>query len=114
MMFRFRHLAVAVFMTATAGSAAAGSTTVAGKEFSFQPAKIEIPAGETTTITFENVGRLSHNLKIPALDAASATIQAGDTAQVTISPEEPGRYEIRCSVPGHAPAGMTGTLVVTK
>jgi len=109
-----RSLSIGTLLLALAGTAGAESPTVAGKEFSFQPAKIEVPAGETTTITFENVGRLSHNLKIPALDAASGTIQAGDTAEVTISPEEPGRYEIRCSVPGHAPAGMTGTLVVTK
>ncbi|MBK1670256.1 hypothetical protein CKO28_19690 [Rhodovibrio sodomensis] len=114
MFFRFRHLAATALVIATAGSAAADPPTVTGKEFSFQPSKIEVPAGETTTITFENTGRLSHNLTIPALEAASGTIQAGNTAKITVAPEEPGRYEIRCSVPGHAPAGMTGTLVVTK
>jgi uncharacterized cupredoxin-like copper-binding protein len=114
MIFRLRHFAATALVIATAGAAAADSPTVAGKEFSFQPAKIEVPAGETTTITFENTGRLSHNLTIPALDAASGTIQAGDRAEITVMPNEPGRYEIRCSVPGHAPAGMTGTLVVTE
>src|SRR5690606_10629226 len=27
---------------------------------------------------------------------------------------EPGTYEIRCTIPGHAGAGMTGTLTVTE
>jgi plastocyanin len=109
-----RALAAGGLALALAGPAAAQSPTVEGKEFAFAPATIEVPAGETTTITFENVGRLSHNLTIPALDAASGTIQAGNTARLTLAPETPGRYEIRCSVPGHAPAGMTGTLIVTE
>lgn len=88
--------------------------SVEGKEFAFVPAKVEATVGETVTIKFENVGRLSHNLTIPALDAKTGTIQSGDAATLKVTaPDTPGTYEIKCSVPGHAPAGMTGKLVVT-
>lgn len=99
---------------ASAGPAAAHSLEVKGKEFAFEPSRIEATAGETVEITFENVGQLSHNLTIPAFEAKSGTIQAGNTATLEITPKEPGTYKIKCSVPGHAPAGMTGKLVVEE
>lgn len=36
----------------------------------------------------------------------------GDTATVTFTPTVPGEYQFLCTVPGHAQAGMVGTLVV--
>jgi plastocyanin len=106
--------ALALLALALAAPAHAEPIEIAGKEFAFEPARIEASAGEPITITFENVGRLSHNLTIPALDAKTGTIQAGNTATLEVTPQEPGTYEIRCSVPGHAPAGMTGKLVVSE
>jgi len=96
------------------GAVAAHSLAVEGEDYAFAPARIEVSAGETVEITFEHTGALSHNLEIPKLDAATETIQSGKTTTLTVTPEKPGSYEIRCSVPGHAPAGMTGELVVTE
>jgi len=107
-------LAGALAATGVAGAAAAGSLEIEGREFAFEPARVEVEAGETTRITFENTGAVSHNLTIPALEAATVTIQAGETAILTVSPATTGTYEIRCTVPGHADAGMTGELVVTE
>jgi uncharacterized cupredoxin-like copper-binding protein len=36
----------------------------------------------------------------------------GETAKVRFVLDRPGRYAFRCTVDGHAEAGMTGTLVV--
>ena len=107
-------LAASVIGGMTPGAVAAHSLEIEGAEYAFKPARIEVEAGETVEITFENTGALSHNLTIPKLEAATETIQSGKTTTLTVTPEEPGSYEIRCSVPGHAPAGMTGELVVTE
>jgi azurin len=37
---------------------------------------------------------------------------AGETAEVTLTAPGPGSYPFVCTFPGHALAGMTGTLVV--
>lgn len=107
-------LAASVIAGMTAGAAASQSLEIEGEEYAFKPARIEVEAGETVEITFENTGALSHNLEIPKLDVATETIQSGKTTTLTVTPEEPGSYEIKCSVPGHAPAGMTGELVVAE
>jgi plastocyanin len=107
-----RPIPLALASLLLASPAAAHGVEVEGREFAFEPSRVQAEAGESVTIEFENVGKLSHNLTIPAFDADTGTIQAGDTATLKVTPEEPGTYEIRCSVPGHAPAGMTGKLVV--
>lgn len=94
--------------------ASAHSVEIEAEEFAFKPNHVEVEAGESVEITFENTGRLSHNLKIPAFDVKTKTIQAGNTATVTFTPKEPGTYEILCTVPGHSQAGMTGTVVVQE
>jgi azurin len=37
---------------------------------------------------------------------------AGETAEVTLTVPGPGSYPFLCTFPGHAVAGMSGTLVV--
>ena len=37
---------------------------------------------------------------------------AGETAEVTVTAPGPGSYPFLCTFPGHAVAGMGGTLVV--
>lgn len=56
----------------------------------------------------------SHNLTVEGLDIGTDTIQAGNTTTISFTPEEPGTYDIVCTVPGHSQAGMTGDLVVTE
>jgi plastocyanin len=105
--------ATALALAAPAAPAGAKSLTIEASEFAFAPSRVTAQAGQTVTLTFENTGRLSHNLKIKGLEAATETLQAGNSQTLRVTPQDPGRYEIRCTVPGHAEAGMTGTLVVT-
>lgn len=72
---------------------------------SSQPGKV--------TIDFDNPAALEHNVAIEQEGkeiAASETLAEGKTS---VSADlAPGTYTFLCTVPGHAEAGMEGTLVV--
>jgi uncharacterized cupredoxin-like copper-binding protein len=109
---------------------------VKAKEFAYVPGDVEVAAGESVTLVLQNTGSLQHDLAIefiataeqaraagparpiepggerpPQLRVAAA---AGQSASITFTPTEPGRYEFFCTVPGHRQSGMTGTLVVDE
>ncbi|HEY1285782.1 MAG TPA: plastocyanin/azurin family copper-binding protein [Solirubrobacterales bacterium] len=65
------------------------------------------------TIDFDNPSPLEHNVAIEKdgkLLAESETIASGKTS-VSVD-LEPGTYTFLCTIPGHAEAGMEGTLTV--
>lgn len=87
-------------------------TSVAGDEFSFNPASVSFEAGEQVRLTFRNIGQAPHNWTIAGVNIKTKTIGAGQTDVVEFTAPEAGSYEIFCSVPGHRAAGMAGTLNV--
>lgn len=63
-------------------------------------------------VVLDNRGRIFHDFHVEGLDFELAA-GGGDTdAGALTAPEQPGRYPIRCEVPGHAAAGMRATLTV--
>lgn len=65
------------------------------------------------TIEFDNPAALEHNVAIEQEGeelATSPTIAKGKTS--VTADLEPGAYTFLCTVPGHAEAGMEGTLTV--
>jgi uncharacterized cupredoxin-like copper-binding protein len=109
-----------------AASAARKATTVtvtAGKpsEFRFILSKKAFPHG-TVTFKLTNGGTLPHDLKICASaqggNANSCTgrgtkqLSPGQSATLVYTFKSKGVYEYLCTVPGHAAAGMKGTLRV--
>ena len=105
-------LALALPAAALAHDGAHDSYTVNGEEFDFSTDEMVVEAGSSVTITFKNGGSISHNLAVPELGVTTETIQGGETAELTFTPEEPGTYSFVCSVPGHEEAGMNGKLIV--
>jgi plastocyanin len=93
--------------TATTLTLAADPTQIA-----FDTTSLTAKAGEVT-IDFDNPAALEHNVAIEQDGkeiAASPTITEGKTS---VSADlEAGTYTFLCTVPGHAEAGMEGTLVV--
>jgi plastocyanin len=89
----------------------AREVSVEAGEMWFQPATVEVAAGEPVNLAVVNRGQLFHDLTIDEL-GLRIDVDSGqrDTAGLTV--EEPGAYEFYCSVPGHASAGMRGTLLV--
>jgi manganese oxidase len=94
-----------------AGGGDAGETTVALSEFALAPASVTVPAGGTLRVV--NDGAAAHNLSVTGTDLITEDLPAGESGTLDVSSLEPGEYEILCTIPGHADAGMTGTLTVT-
>lgn len=89
----------------------AARITIDAGELWFEPDLIEIAAGEPVNLTITNRGRVFHDLVAAELNLR-LDVDPGDTATGGLTVEQPGRYTLACSVPGHATAGMQGTLAV--
>lgn len=95
------------------GQAAAETIQVTATEFAFEPATVTVDAPGTYTFVVANEGEAPHALAIegPGVDEETATVEAGETAELTVEIAEAGEYRIVCPVDGHEEQGMTGTLV---
>lgn len=83
------------------------------REFSFDPREIALEAGKTYNVVLVNEGGVLHDLTVPAL-GFRVVAGPGQTVSASLTPRSQGRYPFFCSVPGHAEAGMVGTLVVKE
>jgi uncharacterized cupredoxin-like copper-binding protein len=81
-------------------------------QLKFDKTALAAKAGQVK-VTLTNSSPVPHNisLKGTGVNAHSATISGGKTANVTAT-LKPGTYEFYCSIPGHEQAGMKGTLTV--
>jgi uncharacterized cupredoxin-like copper-binding protein len=109
-------LGVALAALVVAGPVTAGSTatkavtvSVIAKEFKFTLSKKSVPHGKVT-FKLTNRGRLPHDFAIGG--KKTKIIGAGKTA-ILIATVKKGKAAYKCTVPGHAAAGMKGTLRVT-
>lgn len=109
--------------------------TVEASNLKFSPATIEVTAGQPVKLTLRNRDTVEHDLSameipITGMDTADEPVAghdmshmadtpdlhvvaaAGGTGSIEFTPTEPGTYQLSCTVPGHAAAGMVGSLVV--
>jgi plastocyanin len=86
--------------------------TVEADDFAFDPAALELTAGEPTNIVLVSVGG-GHNLGIADGDFLLPIVDEGEQTRGALTIAEPGTYEMVCTVPGHREQGMVGTVVVT-
>ena len=97
------------------GTGGGETVAVEASEFAFDPATIEVAAGEVT-FSVHNVGELEHEFEIFEGDQVVDEIEGivpGLTKDLTVT-LEPGEYDYVCKLAGHEEAGMTGTLTVTE
>ncbi|MDO9176123.1 MAG: cupredoxin domain-containing protein, partial [Actinomycetota bacterium] len=80
--------------------------------FSFSPSTVTVPTAGAT-ITLVNDGSVAHNMEIAEFGLTSPVVQGKETIEWEIGPLDAGSYEFTCPQPGHAGAGMKGTLVVS-
>jgi uncharacterized cupredoxin-like copper-binding protein len=85
---------------------------IVARDGSFEPAAVRITAGRTVALSFRNDGSTFHDWEVEGVANVDAGARPGQTQRIRFTVDRPGSYPIRCTVPGHAEAGMTGTLVV--
>ena len=100
---------------AGAGSAAGApqSFDIALSEFAIDPAELTAPAGAPLTFNITNAGQAEHDYTIDAGPQSETVPAGGETTLEVTEGLEAGEYRVFCSLPGHADAGMEGTLTVT-
>lgn len=100
---------------ANAGDANADGATinVTLKEMTVALDKTQASAG-TITFVVQNTGHAPHNFAISGNGVGEKIplLEPGQSATLTVD-LSPGTYEYECTMPGHAMAGMRGTLTVT-
>jgi FtsP/CotA-like multicopper oxidase with cupredoxin domain len=64
------------------------------------------------TLNVRNNGTMVHNLTVRDTDLASADLQPGGEDALDVATLDDGTYEVYCSIPGHAEAGMTADLLI--
>jgi len=100
-------------------------TVVAGKpgEFAFELSKSSKLHAGTFTFKVTDEGQGFHTFKVCAKPVKTAaanactgkvtkTVHPGQTVTLTVSITKTGKYEVLCSLPGHAAAGMKGLIGV--
>lgn len=99
----------------SSGGAAASTTLDLAADptaLAFDKTELDAKAGEVT-IDFTNPSAIPHNVVIEEGGKELAGFEPITESEETLEADlEPGTYEFICSVPGHAEAGMKGTLTV--
>jgi len=107
-------LAIAVPVSAATGATTATQATTlkvtAGKptEFHFTLSKKSVAKG-LVTFKVTNRGKLEHDFKIAG--KTSKKVKPGKATTLKVKLRK-GKAKFLCTLPGHAAAGMKGTLVV--
>ena len=102
----------------------------AANELKFEPNTLEFVTGKRYNILLTNPSQLKHyftakdfadGIWTQKVEAGKVEIKGaihevelkpGATAEWVFVPLKPGKYTLRCSVPGHTEAGMTGEITV--
>jgi Sulfocyanin (SoxE) domain len=114
-------LAAVMALALPAAARAPARMLVTAREWSLTLSRGTAPAGPLT-VQLYNHGEDAHNLNIRRLDRRRrmtgprqqvALTQAGGLTEATWH-LNPGRYELYCSLPGHARQGMRAFLTVSS
>jgi FtsP/CotA-like multicopper oxidase with cupredoxin domain/plastocyanin len=92
---------------------AARSYDVSLTEFAIVPGEIDVPPGEALTFVVSNDGTAPHTFAVETGSDTVETpqIQPGSSATLEVPPLDTGHYQTLCTIPGHAEAGMVGTVM---
>ncbi len=103
-------LAVVPLAGARGDRQSATTIQVKGGEFFFRLTSKSIAKPGKVTFSFKNVGHVTHDFSI--LGKKTPLIQPGRTTRLVVTFKKKGKYVYKCTVPGHAAAGMKGSFTV--
>jgi uncharacterized cupredoxin-like copper-binding protein len=101
-------------------------------ELKFFPSDLSFVAGQKYKLVLDNPSATKHYFTAKDFADASWTqkveagkveikgaiheleLKPGAIAEWVLVPEKPGTYQLRCTVPGHTEAGMTGKIVISN
>jgi uncharacterized cupredoxin-like copper-binding protein len=134
-------LALALVVAACGGGSDVGSGTeddprvlevTALDDLAYDPASIEVEAGETVRFVVTNSGAVDHEFVVGDMEMqataeeqmtegmaghgeamASLAMEPGETAETVITFDEAGELFYACHIEGHYEGGMVGTITVT-
>jgi plastocyanin len=86
------------------------TTEVLMTELSFNPAQVDVRAGAQLKI--KNAGLAEHTFTVPDLNI-DVRLPAGQSGEASI-PDQPGTYDFKCVLPGHAEGGMVGRITIAR
>ncbi len=89
--------------------ASATSIAIEAFDLGFTPSAVTVPAAGTYDVTFHNTGSTLHNVTFA--DGTVISADAGVTATGKVTVPASG-ITFLCSIPGHADAGMKGSVAV--
>lgn len=122
-------LALTLLVLAGCGGEKAAVIQVRMEDFRFSPSHWKAGAGSQVTVRVANHGAVEHEWMILKRNYQAVApfdeqdrqhaywevridrSQHGDF--IFTAPDEPGEYQVICSIPGHLELGMTGVLIVT-
>jgi uncharacterized cupredoxin-like copper-binding protein len=95
----------------TPAASGSGAIEVTANDIYFDPKTLEGAANTDVVINITNKGAATHDFAIKDLNILTDMLQPGASASVTVNAPA-GDYQYECTVPGHAEAGMVGTLTL--
>jgi Cu+-exporting ATPase len=93
-------------------TAAATHVDIVARDLTFEPSEIRVPAESFVVVTIRNEDPVFHDWMVEGLANVDIAVRPGETADGRVRFDSRGTYRFVCTVPGHAEAGMVGTLVV--
>lgn len=90
----------------------APAVTIDAVDIDYEPATLELTAGEAINLSVANSGTTLHDFTLEAADV-HLNVGPGATEVTSLTIDEPGTYRAVCTVAGHEAAGMTVDVVVT-
>jgi Cu+-exporting ATPase len=105
-------VAGAVVAADRAIDASAVPLDVVARDARFVPDVLRAPADRWLVLSLRNEDPVFHDIEVEGLANVDAPARPGQVSRTRTIIDRPGSYRFVCTVPGHAEAGMVGTLVV--
>ena len=122
-------MVLALALSACAKSGLSTKISFTMTDFAFNPNEFTVPVGKDITLNITHNGTMEHSFIVMKYGTDAGKIfdeadkvniywevdlQPGESETVLFTaPDQPGTYQIICSMAGHLQSGMVGKLIVT-